>query len=160
MSGAQRPARRRNPFADMAVANVSLLDGDPDTAEITVTTDAVRTAFSFLDDYLDGRDDRPDGTGGTVIALLGDYGIGKTHLSVRMVARARRRLGNPRGAMYLDAAAADFLSLYKRFMTSLGVAGLVALVNDYYADRVAEALEPSGLTKDDVREVAPAVARS
>ncbi|EWC59572.1 hypothetical protein UO65_5113 [Actinokineospora spheciospongiae] len=151
MSDEQRPARRRNPFADMAVANVSLVDGDPDSAEITVLTDAMRTAFAFLDDYLDGRDDRPGGPGGTVIALLGDYGIGKTHLSVRMVSRARRRLGNPRGAMYLDAAAADFLSLYKRFMTSLGVSGLVALVNDYYADRVAEALEPSGLTKDDVR---------
>ncbi|OLR93824.1 hypothetical protein [Actinokineospora bangkokensis] len=156
MSAAPPPRRRRNPFADMAVANVSVIDGDPDTAEVTVTTDAVRTAFSFLDDYLDahtgdGTDGADDRAGGTVIALLGDYGIGKTHLSVRMVARARARLGNPRAAVYLDAAAADFLSLYRRFMATLGVDGVVAQVNDYYADQVAEALEPSGLTRADVR---------
>ncbi|WP_424186564.1 hypothetical protein ACOBQX_01730 [Actinokineospora sp. G85] len=157
-----RPPRRRNPFADMAVANVSVIDGDPDSAEITVTTDAMRTAFSFLDDYLDAREDAEGAArdpGGTVIALLGDYGLGKTHMSVRMVARARARLGNPRSAMYLDAAAADFLSLYKRFMTALGPAGVVAQVNDYYADEVAAALEPSGLTKDDVRALTGAHAQ-
>ncbi|RLK61789.1 hypothetical protein [Actinokineospora cianjurensis] len=136
---------RRNPYTAMAVATTSVVDGDADTADVTVVTDAMRRAYRTLDDYLEAG---PGASSGVVMALLGDYGLGKTHLAVRLVRRARAALGGPTKAIYLDANAEDFLSLYLRFMREVGKDALVAQVRDYYADVVAAALQETGLSGD------------
>ncbi|MBW4721035.1 hypothetical protein [Saccharothrix obliqua] len=142
MSGSEQlPPPRTNPFSPMAVALI--IDDDSDAADVTVATDASRQAVSHLDAYLSA----PPGTG-SVVAVLGDYGTGKTHLAVRLVRHARKALDDPSRAMYLEATAESFVELYRRFMRRLGREGVRAHVSDYYADIVAESLESTGLTAD------------
>ncbi|GAA3039515.1 hypothetical protein [Actinokineospora globicatena] len=139
--------RRRNPYTAMAVATTSLIDGDAATADVTVVTDAMRRAYRTLDDYLEAEPENA-ASAGVVMALLGNYGMGKTHLAVRLVRRARAALGGSTKAIYLDANAEDFLSLYLRFMREVTKEALVTQVRDYYADVVAASLQETGLSGD------------
>ncbi|MFD1151387.1 hypothetical protein [Saccharothrix hoggarensis] len=150
MSGSSDlPPPRKNPFSPMAVARITDFDADPDAVDVAITTDATRQALAHLTAYLDappargGRD-----RSGTVVAVLGDYGTGKTHLAVRLVRHARQVLADPTHALYLDATAESFIELYRRFMQKLGREGVRAQVSEYYADIVADSLQSSGLTSD------------
>ncbi|QFZ22158.1 hypothetical protein [Saccharothrix syringae] len=150
MSGSsEHPPPRKNPFSPMAVARITDFDDTPEAVDVAITTDATRQALAHLTAYLD---DRPaEGSGdraGTVVAVLGDYGTGKTHLAVRLVRHARQVLADPTHALYLDATADSFIELYRRFMRKLGREGVRAQISEYYADTVAEALQSSGLTSD------------
>lgn len=158
-----QPFPRRNPFSPMAVAEITNFEesgGD----DLTIQTDAFRQAIAYLSDYLDsaavGDGMEPDGK---VIAILGDYGTGKTHLAVRLVRHARRFLDQPEQAMYLDATGDGFVELHRRFMRKLGLTGVREQVSNYYADVVAEALQKSGLESADFvawqrdRELTPRV---
>lgn len=139
------PRLRRNPFSNMAVAKITDV---ADAVDLTIETDAIRLATSYVSAYL-SSDPAPGRPGtGDVITLLGDYGTGKTHLALRLVQRASRLLDDPARALYLDAPADNFLELYRRFMHKLGLAGVRRQVSDYYADIVAESLQNSGLTSD------------
>ncbi|MEV0216470.1 AAA family ATPase [Micromonospora sp. NPDC050695] len=97
-----------NPFSPTAVARVT----EQGTGASTVITAAVRDATDQLDDYLRTGD-------GAVVALVGDYGTGKTHLAVELLAHARRVTGAAGQAIYLDAPGDTFLSLHRRFLTRL-----------------------------------------
>ncbi|NUT97004.1 MAG: hypothetical protein HOY78_33780 [Saccharothrix sp.] len=145
MSGSEDlPPARKNPFSPMAVALIiDDFQDDFDSVDVTIATDATRQAVAHLDAYLDG----PAGAG-TVFAVLGDYGTGKTHLAVRLVRHARRALDDPTRALYLEATADSFIELYRRFMQRLGREGVRAQVSDYYADIVADSLQSTGLTAD------------
>ncbi|PSL52998.1 hypothetical protein B0I31_11089 [Saccharothrix carnea] len=143
------PPPRKNPFSPMAVARITDFDADPDAVDVAITTDATRQALAHLASYLDAPPTRGgrDRTG-TVVAVLGDYGTGKTHLAVRLVRHARQVLADPTHALYLDATAESFIELYRRFMQKLGREGVRAQVSEYYADIVADSLQSSGLTSD------------
>ncbi|MFI9817866.1 hypothetical protein [Saccharothrix variisporea] len=145
MSGSDDlPPARKNPFSPMAVARIpDDFQEDLDPADVTIATDATRQAVAHLDSYLEGPADT-----GTVFAVLGDYGTGKTHLAVRLVQHARRVLDDPTRALYLEATADSFIELYRRFMQRLGREGVRAQVSDYYADIVADSLQSTGLTAD------------
>ncbi|MBB5959184.1 Cdc6-like AAA superfamily ATPase [Saccharothrix tamanrassetensis] len=145
MSGSDElPPPRKNPFSPMAVALIiEDFQDDFDSADVTIATDAGRQAVAHLDTYLEAE----PGTG-TVLAILGDYGTGKTHLAVRLVRHARRVLDDPTRALYLEATAESFVELYRRFMRRLGREGVRAQVSDYYADIVADSLQSTGLTAD------------
>ncbi|MCE6994771.1 hypothetical protein LZG04_08115 [Saccharothrix sp. S26] len=150
MSGSSDlPPTRKNPFSPMAVARITDFDADPDAVDVAITTDAARQALAHLTSYLDAPPARGgrDRTG-TVVAVLGDYGTGKTHLAVRLVRHARQALADPTHALYLDATAESFIELYRRFMQKLGREGVRAQVSEYYADIVADSLQSSGLTSD------------
>ncbi|MEU4743090.1 hypothetical protein AB0G02_21860 [Actinosynnema sp. NPDC023658] len=150
MSGSSDlPPPRKNPFSPMAVARITDFDDDPDAVDVAITTDATRQALAHLTSYLDAPPARGgrDRTG-TVVAVLGDYGTGKTHLAVRLVRHAREVLADPTHALYLDATAESFIELYRRFMQKLGREGVRAQVSEYYADIVADSLQSSGLTSD------------
>ncbi|WP_033441742.1 hypothetical protein [Saccharothrix sp. NRRL B-16314] len=150
MSGSSDlPPTRKNPFSPMAVARITDFDADPDAVDVAITTDATRQALAHLTAYLDAPPARAgrDRTG-TVVAVLGDYGTGKTHLAVRLVRHAREALADPTHALYLDATAESFIELYRRFMQKLGREGVRAQVSEYYADIVADSLQSSGLTSD------------
>ncbi|MFE9690205.1 AAA family ATPase [Micromonospora sp. NPDC005806] len=96
-----------NPFSPTAVARVSEDGADP----TTVVTAAIHDAVAYLEDYL------RTGDGGTV-TVVGDYGTGKTHLAVELLARARAS-GGSGGAIYLDAPADTFVSLSRQFLGRL-----------------------------------------
>jgi Cdc6-like AAA superfamily ATPase len=147
MSGNGEPPARRNPFSPMAVARITDFDSH-DSPEISIETDAIRQATSHVTAYL--RSSAEEDHAGTVIAIVGDYGTGKTHLAVQLVRYARAELTDPANAMYLDATAESFIELYRRFMHKVGLAGVLAQVSDYYADVVAESLQSTGLTADTV----------
>jgi Cdc6-like AAA superfamily ATPase len=108
-----------NPFSPTAVARITERESDA----VTVRTPAIREALSYLDAYLthhatpagDAEPVHP----GTTICLLGDYGTGKTHLAVELLARARRIPDAPVHAIYLDAPADSFVSLNRRFLAMI-----------------------------------------
>ncbi|MCS7481369.1 hypothetical protein ACFFQW_23300 [Umezawaea endophytica] len=147
MSGNGEPPARGNPFSPMAVARITDFDSH-DSSEVTIETDAIRQARSHVTAYLRASNDRDHA--GTVIAIVGDYGTGKTHLAVQLVRHARAELTDPANAMYLDATAESFIELYRRFMHKVGLTGVLAQVSDYYADVVAESLQSTGLTANTV----------
>jgi Cdc6-like AAA superfamily ATPase len=147
MSGNGEPPARRNPFSPMAVARITDFDSH-DSPEISIETDAIRQATSHVAAYL--RASRVDDQAGTVIAVVGDYGTGKTHLAVQLVRYARSELADPANAMYLDATAESFIELYRRFMHKVGLSGVLSQVSDYYADVVADSLQSTGLTASTV----------
>ncbi|MFC4018947.1 hypothetical protein ACFOW4_13480 [Micromonospora sp. GCM10011542] len=138
-----------NPFPSSAVARFSSLDAEPLP---TVSTDAVRRATSLLDQYLvEGAIEGETGKGG-VVAIVGEYGTGKTHLALTML----RRLGlaGEVKSLYLDAPADSFLALYReRFIPRLSRTEVRRTIEDYYADIVAEDLDDSDLTRPMANEL-------
>ncbi|MEU2614253.1 AAA family ATPase [Micromonospora sp. NPDC007271] len=129
-----------NPFSATAVARVS----EDGTDTTTVVTVAIRDALAHLDNYL------RTGDGGTV-AVVGDYGTGKTHLAVELLAHARRAVGPAGKAIYLDAPADTFLSLNRRFLGRLSREAVRALVAQWGA---AGPVPPAGRDGDPA-EAAP-----
>ncbi|MEU4399625.1 AAA family ATPase [Micromonospora orduensis] len=118
-----------NPFSPTAVARVT----EQGTGGSTVVTAAVRDATDQLDDYLRTGD-------GAVVALVGDYGTGKTHLAVELLAHARRVTGAAGQAIYLDAPGDTFLSLHRRFLTRLSRDAVRELLAGYLPDPSADQL--------------------
>ncbi|WP_433308612.1 AAA family ATPase [Micromonospora sp. CA-269861] len=118
-----------NPFSPTAVARVT----EQGVGANTVVTAAVRDATDQLDDYLR--------TGvGAVVALVGDYGTGKTHLAVELLAHARSVTGAAGQAIYLDAPGDTFLSLHRRFLSRLSRDEVRELLTAYLPD-------PTGTTR-------------
>lgn len=130
MTGPSRYAG--NLFAPVAVAIIS----DTVSEAPTVPTAAIREAKRYLDDYLTPGN---VANAGFVLAVSGEHGTGKTHLVMHLVRQARRA-SPPVSAMYLDVASDTFIGLYRRFMAQLGRDAVRKLVNDYYADVVADSL--------------------
>lgn len=149
MSGSTAtPPPQPNPFSPMAVAKITRFD-ESDWVDLTIETDAIRQATAYLSGYLDAAPPGPgQGRAGEVIAVIGDYGTGKTHLATELVRRARRVLEDPAQVMYIDATAGSFVELHRRFMGKLGLAGVRNQVSDYYADIVADSLQDVGLGSD------------
>jgi len=121
---------------------------------VTIPTDAVAALLAEVQDYL-----ARDGSGtadGKVIAVIGDYGAGKTHIALELlivVAGATRGHFHP---FYLDAPADTFVALYReRFIPKLSRAEVRDRVEEYFADIVAKELARSSVTAglaDQLRE--------
>ncbi|WP_431918762.1 AAA family ATPase [Micromonospora wenchangensis] len=109
-----------NPFSPTAIARVT----EGETQATTVTTAAIRDALAHLDNYL------RSGDGGTV-AVLGDYGTGKTHLASELLAHARAATGGTARTIYLDAPADTFLSLSRQFLGRLSRQSVQELLHAY-----------------------------
>ncbi|MGC4749647.1 AAA family ATPase [Micromonospora sp. DT201] len=112
-----------NPFSPTAVARVT----EHGTGASTVVTAAIRDATDQIDDYLRTGD-------GAVVAVVGDYGMGKTHLAVELLAHARRVTGVAGQAIYLDAPGDTFLSLHRRFLSRLSRDAVRDLLTRYQTD--------------------------
>ncbi|MEV6692626.1 AAA family ATPase [Micromonospora sp. NPDC051196] len=121
-----------NPFSPTAVARVT----EGGALATTVVTVAIRDALAHLDNYL------RTGNGGTV-AVVGDYGTGKTHLAAELLAHARRSTTGAGQAVYLDAPADTFLSLSRGFLGRLSREAVRALVDDYRAESAGAATPPA-----------------
>jgi hypothetical protein len=140
-------ARGANPFSAAAIARVSDNDNEP----YTFATDAVCDARAHVDAYLES-DLGSTPAQGSVIAIIGEYGTGKTHLATALLRHARESAGADLLGMYVDAPSGTFLELYRgRFMAKLDRADVRARIKEYYADVVADSLGESELTVDIVR---------
>jgi Cdc6-like AAA superfamily ATPase len=141
-----------NPFSPTAVARVT--EQYPDV--VTIPTEAIRSARGSMELYLHSLSRALPAAGsrtGNVVAIVGDYGTGKTHLAVQLLHQARRAAGDRAQAMYLEAPAGSFVALYRRFVAQLGRDDVRERVRDYYADVVADALgdAPLGEVADGLR---------
>ncbi|MGW3105274.1 hypothetical protein [Streptomyces sp. NPDC001100] len=141
-----------NPFPVSAVARFSPLGADA----FSIETPAVAQALAYVDQYLAQNDDIKAAKGrpvdGNVIAIVGEYGTGKTHLSVEILRRIRSRDDESVHSFYVDAPADNFLALYRdRFFGQLDRKDLRQRVAEYYADIVAEELGQSPLTENVAR---------
>jgi len=138
-----------NPFPAAAVARLSLSEEE----FWSVDTEALKQTRSYLQDYLrrankdEGGSDASD-LHGLILAIVGDYGTGKTHIAqdmLRQIAAAKNPNLYP---LYLDAPSDSFLALYReRFLRKLDRAEVLKRVDEYYADIVADELVKSELTK-------------
>jgi Cdc6-like AAA superfamily ATPase len=141
MSGSHSDIARTvevNPFSPTAVARVA--EFAPDT--VTIPTPAIREAVRLLDGYLESPQH------GNVIAIVGDYGTGKTHLAVELLQHAHRKAPERTKTIYLDAPAGTFVALYRRFIEQLELRDVRERVQEYYADIVADALSESAFGMD------------
>jgi Cdc6-like AAA superfamily ATPase len=140
---------RRNPFTPIAVAQVT----EADSNMVTIETPAIRDATDHLDRYLASTSEATRSDTGNVIAIVGDFGTGKTHLVVQLLNHARDPDTVSVHTMYLDAPADTFTALYRRFVTQLDRNDVRERVRDYYADVVADSLDSSGPTAEVARRL-------
>ena len=118
-----------NPFPATAVASGA--------ETVTVETSAVRGARHLLDDYLTARV-RPGA--GNVIAIVGDFGTGKTHLTNELLRHVDRAEGKSTHVIDIEASTGTFVALYQRFVAQLDEMDVMRRVREYYADIVADDL--------------------
>lgn len=164
---------RRNPFAPSAVERVlgRFLDEAADArAPVSIKTDPIEQALRHLAGYLRPASgelgvDAPSGGApatGTVLAVVGDYGTGKTHLAMRLLRQASRV--HREGALVvhpfylmpsgnLEVSVGAFEKLYRDFVDKLDRTDLLETVRDYYADVVARALETADFTRETARRL-------
>lgn len=156
---------RTNPFSSTALAAIELTGRPP----VTVVTSAIETGTEVLNDYLrlayaERTNDLPDSIAqlerspsGRLLVVVGDYGMGKTHLANHLLREAVRQSGDgdrkarPRTVVhvaYLTATAGGFDQLYRDFVTVVDPVEVARTVDDYYADVVAGTLAKSDYTKD------------
>ncbi|GIJ33027.1 BREX system ATP-binding domain-containing protein [Micromonospora sediminimaris] len=133
-----------NPFPSSAVAQIA----DGASTVFTIETPAIRRALRAMDTYLAGRADDPRVPSGQVVAVVGDYGTGKTHLAAHLIRYATEQRSGGVQSMHLNAPPDTFISLYRAFADRL--AQRRELVHDrvrrYYAEIVADELRASEAT--------------
>ncbi|HEX4220763.1 MAG TPA: ATP-binding protein [Pseudonocardiaceae bacterium] len=148
MTGTRDDKPPHNPFSPMAVAFIADNDEALGADEaITVNTDAIRRATSYVTDYFAAAATGTTGSPppGEVILIVGDYGSGKTHLA-RQLIRVAGSAGDNRRKLHFQASSENLLRTYQRLAAQLGLNQVRERVNDFYADVVAEQLQETGLT--------------
>jgi type II secretory pathway predicted ATPase ExeA len=133
-----------NPFPATAVAVLR----PSDTEVLTIPTEAVQQASVFLSDYLQrSRLDSPEESTGSIVAIVGEYGTGKTHIALSLLATLRDQDTVQVHSFYLDAPADTFLALYRdRFIPRLRRRDVRQQVENYLSDVLAAHLRQSKIT--------------
>ncbi|WP_250031071.1 BREX system ATP-binding domain-containing protein [Paractinoplanes maris] len=140
---AATPAGEINPFPSSAVAQVAQIGADT----VTIPTDAIRQATAELKDYLANTATPAGSFGrGRVVAIVGDYGSGKSHLAFHLLSEARAEGGRNVQGVYLSSPPTNFIDLYRDFARNL-YENKAAVVEDrvrqMYAEVVADSLANS-----------------
>lgn len=143
------PRNDSNPFPATAVARLS----QPADEFWSIETEALHQVRALLRDYLDTTTTALEGrkdagvTKGLVLAIVGDYGTGKTHIAQEMLRQIYDRNDRRLHPLYLDAPSDTFIALYRqRFIEKLSKFEVLQRVEDLYADIVANELARSTLT--------------
>jgi Cdc6-like AAA superfamily ATPase len=138
-----------NPFPATAVAILS----QPAAEFWSIETEALKQARRQLQHYLHhtARIHQQRGnhhSKGIILAIVGDYGTGKTHIAQDMLRQISVERNPNLHPLYLDAPSDTFLALYRdRFIKKLNRSEVLQRIDDYYADIVADELARSDLTK-------------
>lgn len=133
-----------NPYPSSAVAQIA----DAGSTAVTIPTVAVRRAVNAMDAYLSAVRARPQLPTGQVLAIVGDYGTGKTHLASYLIRHATTNLAGAVQSMHLNAPPDTFVSLYRAFADKLAERREVVheRVRSLYADILADELHASEAT--------------
>lgn len=133
----------QNPFPATAVSKLSGMDQD----YVSIQTDATKEATAITKAYLAAATESNGGEAGQVVAVVGEYGTGKTHIALQILNDIREDKDTQTEAFYLDAPADTFLALYKeRFFPQLKRTDVIDRVREYFSDIIADDLERSKLT--------------
>lgn len=135
-----------NPFSMSAVARVA--EFDEERSVVTIETDAIQTALAALHAFVSVPLGEPEEREGAVIALIGDYGTGKTHLSNRLLREAQEMSRSTVRGMYVDATTDGFLAVYQRFISKLTLGELRSQVKAYYSEIVLDSLLGTEVSED------------
>jgi hypothetical protein len=117
-----------NPFSVPPIANPR------DAFTITVSTPTINHLLHSVDAALTAAE-------GGVIALIGGYGAGKTHIAGELL----RRVGDLPRPVYLESGG-DALGLYRGFVRELGLDAIREAVQAHLRDAVTEVLAGSDVT--------------
>lgn len=143
MSDSLGPASTDNPFLVAAVAKPrEFTDGT-----VSIPTPSITEAISIVDSFLRSS----TVASGTVVAVVGEYGTGKSHLvgAVRHHALSVVPEGLRARVAFIEAGQSTFVDLYKQLIgTELRKDDVCARVRELYADVLADALEESELTAE------------
>lgn len=134
-----------NPFPPTAVRRYE----SEASGQVSIRTNAMVEATAYVQEYIaaTAAEVWTDSAHGNVMAILGDYGTGKTHLAMEL-AQQLTEAANTR-FFYLDAPGDSFLYLYRdRFIGRLELKDVLGRVAEYYSDIVADELSESELTRD------------
>ncbi|NBE81492.1 BREX system ATP-binding domain-containing protein [Micromonospora rubida] len=138
------PGGEVNPYPSSAVAQIA----DAGSTVLTIPTAAVRRATAVMDSYLAAVQARPQASPGRVLAVVGDYGTGKTHLASYLIRHATKQSAGSVQSLHLNAPPDTFVSLYRAFADKL--ADRRELVHErvrgLYADILATELRTSRAT--------------
>jgi Cdc6-like AAA superfamily ATPase len=148
-----------NPFSPIAVARVA--EFDEDESVVTIETEAIRQAVGAVRDFVvaasavEGKPNAREtrSAEGRVLAIVGDYGTGKTHLAMRLLRYVRENPQDGVRGMYLDAAADGFLAVYRRFIAKLTLDELKERVKAYYSQIVVDSLVGTDVPDDIVQRL-------
>ncbi|WP_033400167.1 AAA family ATPase [Actinokineospora enzanensis] len=151
VAGAQPPP---NPFSPTAIATV--VEG---ADLVTVETAATETIKALLSGYLEsvrGRSSEsvaPGRAPGRVVAVVGDYGAGKTHLLAYLANLAwARRDADPDSVTCVEVDAGTTIrDLYSRLVQALGADELLRRVRSVLTALVVGQLDGAGKLGEDVR---------
>lgn len=138
------PSGEVNPYPSSAVAQIA----DAGSTAVTIPTVAVRRAVNAMDAYLSAVRARPQEPTGQVLAIVGDYGTGKTHLASYLIRHAATNLAGAVQSMHLNAPPDTFVSLYRAFADKLAERREVVRerVRSLYAEILADELHASEAT--------------
>ncbi|KXK59951.1 hypothetical protein AWW66_21520 [Micromonospora rosaria] len=134
-----------NPYPSSAVAQIA----DAGSTVMTIPTAAIRRATAVMDGYLTALRAAPQEPAGRVLAVVGDYGTGKTHLAAHLIRHAAERLDGDLQWMHLNAPPDTFVSLYRAFADKLADRRDVVdrQVRRLYADILAVEVRRSRVTE-------------
>lgn len=124
-----------NPFHVPAIADAH------DRFAVTVRTRTIVELLTKIDENLAAAD-------GEVLALIGGYGCGKTHIAGEVL---RHVDGRARGT-YLRARG-TFVGLFREFVDELGPDAVRAAMESRYRDAVADVIAGFGLPEDVARHL-------
>ncbi|WBB77393.1 hypothetical protein O7606_13930 [Micromonospora sp. WMMD882] len=133
-----------NPYPSSAVAQIA----DAGSTSFTIPTVAVRRANNTMDAYLAAVRADPRRASGQVLAIVGEYGTGKTHLAAHLIRHAGTTLDGALQSVHLNAPPDTFVSLYLAFAEKLDQRREIVheQVRSLYAEIVAEDLRSSAAT--------------
>jgi Cdc6-like AAA superfamily ATPase len=125
-----------NPFPPAAVASFAA------RGWVSIPTAAADMARTNVVDYL-AKAARARSSG-RCVAIVGDFGTGKTHLALEMLQTMEDLTEGKSTRVYVDAPGEGFISLYRdRFLPQVDRTELRQRVLEYYADIVSEELADS-----------------
>ncbi len=125
-----------NPFPPAAVASFAA------RGWVSIPTAASDKARTNVVDYLATA--ARARSRGRCVAIVGDFGTGKTHLALEMLQIMEELTEGKSTRLYVDAPGEGFVSLYRdRFLPKVDRTELRQRVLEYYADIVSEELADS-----------------
>ncbi|SDH32736.1 hypothetical protein SAMN05421505_11449 [Sinosporangium album] len=137
----------RNPFPSSAIAH---LVAGPASPPPTVPTPALIEVTAFVNEYLSAIDPSRTGTTGLgrVLAVIGEFGTGKTHIALEVLHSVKRRRSESTTIIEFDEPGRSMLRLYlDRFIKKISPEQIKQLAEDYHHFILMDDLQRGAITR-------------